>query len=60
MYFIYQQTNIAMDEPQVVNHFPGKPMEFRRYVRLPKGVYNIYIHIYIYDKWIYVVRKYVM
>ena len=38
MYFIYQQTNIAMDEPQVVNHFPGKPMEFRCYVRLPKGV----------------------
>ena len=56
MYFIYQQTNIAMDKPQVVNHFPGKPMEFRRYVRLPKGVE----YIYIYDKWIYVVRKYVM
>ena len=45
MYFIYQQTNIAMDKPQVVNHFPGKPMEFRRYVRLPKGVEYIYIYM---------------
>ena len=57
MYFIYQQTNIAMDKPQVVNHFPGKPMEFRRYVRLPKGVEYIYIYMI---NGIYVVRKYVM